>query len=103
MKSPRVGGPIIFDPVAGKGAEKLADAAAESGIIFVYGNLSGEPMPFPLITALKKRLTFRGYTLFELVENHELRRQAEKYIVENLNKGNFKPMYRKKIYFRLNR
>ena len=85
------GARVIFDPVAGKGAEKLADAAAEYGIIFVYGNLSEEPMPFPLFTALKKRLTFRGYTLFELVQNHELRTRAEKYIVENLNKGNFKP------------
>ncbi|AUH70981.1 quinone oxidoreductase [Legionella sainthelensi] len=85
------GARIIFDPVAGKDIEKLADAAADKGIIFVYGNLANEPMPFPLFTALSKGLTLRGYTLFELSTNPNLRKEAEKYIFEHITQGDFNP------------
>src|SRR5260370_5988753 len=46
------GARVIFDPVAGPFLEKLAQAAAPSGIIFQYGALSMQPTPFPLFTAL---------------------------------------------------
>lgn len=85
------GARIIFDPVAGKDIEKLAEAAADKGIIFVYGNLANEPMPFPLFTALSKGLTLRGYTLFELSTNPNLRKEAEKYIFEHITQGDFNP------------
>lgn len=85
------GARIIFDPVAGKGIEKLAEAAAEKGIIFVYGNLSNEPMPYPLFAALSKGLTVRGYTLFELSTAPDARKEAEKYIFEHIKQGAFKP------------
>ncbi|KTC75592.1 quinone oxidoreductase [Legionella birminghamensis] len=85
------GARVIFDPIAGKGIEALAEAAAERGIIFVYGALANDPMPFPLFTALSKGLTIRGYTLFELSTNPELRKKAEHYIFEHLQNGTFKP------------
>ncbi|ARG98130.1 zinc-dependent alcohol dehydrogenase family protein [Legionella micdadei] len=85
------GARIIFDPIAGKSIEKLADAAAEKGIIFVYGNLSNEPMPYPLFSALAKGLSIRGYTLFELSTVPELREKAQKYIFDHIKDGTFKP------------
>lgn len=85
------GARIIFDPVAGKDIEKLAEAAADKGIIFVYGNLANEPMPYPLFTALSKGLTIRGYTLFELSTDLNLRKEAEKYIFDHITQGDFKP------------
>ncbi|CDZ77533.1 Quinone oxidoreductase 1 [Legionella massiliensis] len=86
------GARIIFDPVAGKGIEALAEAASQGGIIFVYGNLSGETsMPYPLFAALGKGLTIRGYTLFEITSNQELRPKLEKYIADHLQSGAFKP------------
>ncbi|MBL7478463.1 zinc-dependent alcohol dehydrogenase family protein [Legionella bononiensis] len=85
------GARIIFDPVAGKGIEVLAEAAAPKGIIFVYGNLSNEPMPYPLFTALAKGISIRGYTLFELSSVPELRKEAEQYIFNHLKNGTFKP------------
>ncbi|WED42371.1 zinc-dependent alcohol dehydrogenase family protein [Legionella cardiaca] len=86
-----IGARIIFDPVAGKSVEKLADAAAEKGTLFIYGNLSGEPMPYPLFAALAKGLAVRGYTLFELATDPDLRKKAEKYIFEYVQDGTFKP------------
>lgn len=86
-----LGARIIFDPIAGPGVEKLAEAAANKGTIFVYGALSTEPMPYPLFTALSKGLSVRGYTLFELVSEPDLRTKAEKYIFEQIENGTFKP------------
>lgn len=85
------GARIIFDPIGGKGLENLAETAAHEGIIFEYGTLAPEPTPFPLFIALSKGLTIRGYTLFELVANPEIRAQAEKYVFDRLQKGIFNP------------
>src|SRR5580700_4598181 len=59
------GARLIFDPIAGPGVEKLADAAAYHGIFFVYGSLSQQPTPFPMAT-LQKGISIRGYSLMEL-------------------------------------
>jgi len=85
------GARIIFDPVVGKGIEALAAAAAPGGTIFVYGNLSMEPTPYPLFTALGKGLTIKAYTLFEVVADTELRRKAQQYVFNHIEKGDFKP------------
>lgn len=85
------GARIVFDPVAGKGLLDLAAGAATNGIIFEYGALSAEPTPFPLFAALTKHLTLRGYTLFELAALPVERAKAEKYIIDRVNAGQFKP------------
>lgn len=50
------GARIVFDPVAGPGIETLAQTLGQGGTYFVYGNLSGQPSPFPLGPALLKGL-----------------------------------------------
>lgn len=85
------GARIIFDPIVGHGLEALAEVAAPQGIIFTYGNLAQESAPYPLFAAMEKGLTFRGYTLFEIVSQPEIREKAEKYVMENLISGMLKP------------
>ncbi len=85
------GARVIFDPVAGKGVELLAQVAAHGGIIIEYGALALEPTPFPLFASLQKALTVRGYTLGEITSIPELRIPAEKYIFDHLEQGSFKP------------
>ena len=85
------GARIIFDPVAGKELENLAEAAATNAIIFVYGALSPDPTPFPLFAALGKGLWFRGYTLFEIVAMPEVLSRAKTYIFDHLAAGKFNP------------
>lgn len=87
-KGPR----IIFDPIAGKGLEALANAAAFHGTIFQYGALAAEATPFPLFTALSKGLTIRGYTLFEVVGNPEVFPKAKQYVFDHIAAGHFKPL-----------
>jgi len=85
------GARVIFDPVAGKGIELLAQAAAQGGTIFEYGALAPEPTPFPLFTALSKGLSVRGYTVRELLSAPKSKAHAEKYVFDHLKTGTFKP------------
>jgi NADPH:quinone reductase-like Zn-dependent oxidoreductase len=85
------GARVIFDPIGGKGVEALAQAATYQGIIFEYGALAPEPTPFPLFTALGKGLTFRGYTLREILSDPQLNAKAVKYVFDHVAAGDFKP------------
>ena len=85
------GARVIFDPVGGPGLEALANAAAPSGHIFEYGGLSTKPTPYPLFAALSKHLTIKGYTLFEVVAQPDLRARAQTYVFDHIVAGDFKP------------
>jgi NADPH:quinone reductase-like Zn-dependent oxidoreductase len=95
------GARVTFDPVAGPFIEKLAVAAQPGGIIFAYGGLSGQPTPFPLLTALPKGLSIRGYTLMEFTRVPEKLAVAKQYIYDRLADGHFRPGSRR--LFRLPR
>lgn len=85
------GARVIFDPVAGKGVELLAQVAAQGGVIIEYGALSLEPTPFPLFAALSKQLSVRGYTLMVVTTDPERLKTAVKYVYDRLESGAFKP------------
>ena len=93
------GARIIFDPIAGKGLEVLAAAAASNGIIVEYGALAMEPTPYPLFTALHKHLVIRGYTLREIFTDLDAFSKAKKYIFDHITAGNFKPCIDKTFPF----
>ncbi|MDO8739928.1 zinc-dependent alcohol dehydrogenase family protein [Candidatus Deferrimicrobium sp.] len=86
------GADLIFDAVAGPSIEALSAAAAREATIFVYGLLSMEPTPFPLIAALQKGLILRGYTVFEIVSVPKRLERATKYILDGLKSGALWPV-----------
>jgi NADPH:quinone reductase-like Zn-dependent oxidoreductase len=85
------GARVIFDPVGGPFLEKLAQSAAPGGIVFEYGLLSMEPTPFPLLPALVKGLSIRGYSLMEITLHPEKLPAAKKYVCDRLTDGRFQP------------
>jgi NADPH:quinone reductase-like Zn-dependent oxidoreductase len=85
------GAKLVFDAVAGPIVETLAEAAAPFGTIFEYGWLSQESTPFPLVTALSKGLSIRGYSLTEFRNDPAILSQAVKYTFDRLNDGRFHP------------
>jgi NADPH:quinone reductase-like Zn-dependent oxidoreductase len=93
------GARIVFDPVAGPGIERLAQAMKAEGILFEYGNLSGEPTPFPLMTALMKGLSLRGYILLEITSNPQRLARADAFIRHGLEVGQLKPIIAKVFTF----
>ncbi len=86
------GARLTFDPVGGPTLEKLAQAAAPSGILFLYGMLSRDPTPLPLYNLLFKNLTVRGFTTVDLIFDPAIRQQGEQYIYQHLASGTLKPV-----------
>jgi NADPH:quinone reductase-like Zn-dependent oxidoreductase len=93
------GARIIFDPVAGPWVETLAKAVAYQGIIFEYGILSLEPTPFPLLEALPRGITVRGYIITEISGDPTVFTHGKKYIYDRLADGRFKPVIDKVFPF----
>jgi NADPH:quinone reductase-like Zn-dependent oxidoreductase len=85
------GARVVFDPVGGPQVEKLAQAMAHQGTLFEYGALSPEPTPFPLILAIQKSLTLRGYLVFELIDNRQRLESAHDFVTRGLDDGTLKP------------
>src|SRR5262249_14465237 len=63
------GARVVFDPVGGPTVNKLVQATAPLGIVFLYGALSTEPTPLPLFDLLAKWATIRGYVMMEITSD----------------------------------
>jgi NADPH:quinone reductase-like Zn-dependent oxidoreductase len=86
------GARVVFDPVGGPTFNKLVQATAQSGILFLYGALSTEPTPLPLFEVLSKWVTIRGYVLLEITANPERLARGKQFVNEGLADGSFKPL-----------
>lgn len=91
---------ITFDPVAGPFVEKLAAAAAQEGVIFVYGGLSMQPTPFPLFTSFRNAVSLRAYTVREITSRPERLAPAKKYVFDRLANGRFVPKIAKTFAYK---
>src|SRR5262249_20166467 len=93
------GARIIFDPIAGPLLGQLAEAAALGAMIVEYGWLSVAETPFPLVPALQKAVTIRGYWVAETLFDPDRFARAKSYVYEQLNTGAFKPKVAKTFPF----
>jgi NADPH:quinone reductase-like Zn-dependent oxidoreductase len=90
---------IAFDPVAGSWVERLAEAMAPQGILFIYGALSEEPTPFPAFPAMLKGLSLRGYMLMEVTGNPQRLARAIDFITRGLENKQLRPIIAKVFPF----
>ena len=91
------GARLVFDPVGGPTVNKLVQATAQLGIVFLYGALSTEPTPLPLFDLLAKWATIRGYVMLEITSDPRRLERAKKFINEGLADGSFKPLIARKF------
>ena len=91
------GARIIFDPVGGPYVEQLALAAAEDGIIFVYGGLSGKPTPYPHWPAALKSLSIRGWVASSIWNRPERFVRNRDLILQGLASGQLRPVIAKTL------
>jgi NADPH:quinone reductase-like Zn-dependent oxidoreductase len=89
------GARIVFDPVGGPTIAKLAQATARLGTLFVYGALSPEPTPLPLMEFLGRWLTIRGYVMLEITSDPQRLERGKRFINEGLAEGSLKPIIAK--------
>jgi NADPH:quinone reductase-like Zn-dependent oxidoreductase len=92
------GARVILDAVAGPGLAALCAAAAEGGVIVVYGALSGQFTPLPVLAALGKGLTIRGWTLRDLVRSGGLEAAIAR-IEAGLAEGRLSPVIARRFAF----
>jgi NADPH:quinone reductase len=92
------GARITFDAIAGQTVNDLAKAASYEGIVFVYGSLSMSQTPFPLMLALQKGLSIRGYTMFEIVSNEAMLSRAKQFVYAGLANGTLTPVIDKQSF-----
>lgn len=83
------GARVVFDPIGGEGMNKLGQATATGGSIFLYGMLAEGPTPFPL-AAFGRRIAMFGYTFNELRDTPAWE-VMKRYISEHLADGSFRP------------
>lgn len=86
------GARVVFDPVGGPTFSKLIQAASPSGILIAYGALSPEPASLPFLDVFGKRLTIRGYELFEYTMDKVAIERVKAFIVDGLASGKLKPL-----------
>ena len=91
------GARIIFDPVGGPYVEQLALAAAEDGIIFIYGGLSGKPTPYPHWPAALKSLSIRGWVASSIWNRPERFVRNRDLILQGLASGQLRPVIAKTL------
>lgn len=83
---------LALDPIAGPSLGALAEAAGPGATIVEYGQLSRDPTPFPLLAALRKGLSIRGYTLWEITLDPAKRARAVDWISRRLADGTLRPV-----------
>jgi len=89
------GARVVFDPVVGPTLAKLARATARLGTIFLYGALSTEPTPLPLLDVLGRWLTIRGYVLMEVTADPDRLARGKAFVNAGLADGRLKPIIAK--------
>jgi NADPH:quinone reductase-like Zn-dependent oxidoreductase len=89
------GARVIFDPVGGPGFADLVAAASRHAIAIIYGELSPGPTPVSWLEMFAKRLTLRGYELFEVTTDAARLKGAIDFILDGLARGLLKPVIAK--------
>jgi NADPH:quinone reductase-like Zn-dependent oxidoreductase len=87
-----LGARVVFDPVGGVDFPKLIAALANQGTAYIYGALSEDDTPIPVLEMIRKMLTVKGYSI-RLVTGDEARRKgAVEYVTKGLASGALKPI-----------
>jgi NADPH:quinone reductase-like Zn-dependent oxidoreductase len=91
---------LIFDPVAGPYVETLAAGAAQEALLFIYGGLSMQPTPFPLMQSFRTGLSMRAYSVREITMKPDRLVAAKKYVFDRLADGRFVPKIAKTFAYK---
>ena len=86
------GARVVFDPVGGPTFPKLVAALAFQGRIYLYGALSDEPTPLPVLDMIAKMPTLKAHNIWETSGDQIRREAAVAYVRRGLATGALKPV-----------
>jgi NADPH:quinone reductase-like Zn-dependent oxidoreductase len=86
------GARVAFDPVGGADFPKLITALAFQGIAYIYGALSEDETPIPVLEMIRKMTVVKGYSIRLAVGDAERRNVAVEYVTKGLARGALRPV-----------
>src|SRR5229473_5145030 len=86
------GARIAFDPVGGADFPKLIAALTNQGIAYIYGALSEDDTPIPVLEMIRKMATVKGYSVRLVIGDEARRKAAVEYVTKGLASGALKPV-----------
>lgn len=86
------GADFVFDPIGGPSLEALTEATAPGATIVLYGALDRAPTPLPLVTVLRKALSLRGYTMWEILNDSARLARGKAFVFEQLETARLRPV-----------
>ena len=82
---------IVYDPVGGPLMAAYADAFGQDAIVFLYGDMSGEPTHVPISEAIRRNAVIRPHSVYNFVNRKELRESGVAFVYKALEDGGIKP------------
>jgi NADPH:quinone reductase-like Zn-dependent oxidoreductase len=86
------GARVAFDPVGGPDFPKLIAALTFQGIAYIYGALSEDDTPIPVLEMIRKMPAVKGYSIRLVAGDAERRKVAVEYVTKGLASGALKPI-----------
>jgi NADPH:quinone reductase-like Zn-dependent oxidoreductase len=87
-----IGARVVFDPVGGPDFPKLIAALTFQGTVYIYGALSEDDTPIPVLGMIGKMPTVKGYSIRLVAGDAEHRKVAVEYVTKGLAGGALKPV-----------
>jgi NADPH:quinone reductase-like Zn-dependent oxidoreductase len=85
------GARVVFDPVGGPDFENIVKATGKDAFVFIYGALSHDTTPVPVLHVLGKHTTIRGFEFIEVTSDDAKLERAKAFIIDGLRAGHFRP------------
>jgi NADPH:quinone reductase-like Zn-dependent oxidoreductase len=86
------GARVVFDPVGGPTLAKLIAALSFNGIVYIYGALSSETTPLPVLDMIAKVATVKAHNIWLTSGNEARRKAAVEFVLKGLESGALKPV-----------
>lgn len=78
---------VVFEPVGGPNFPKLVDATKPGGTIYIYGALSDEVTPLPMLSMIPREINVRGYNLFGVTTTPSRQAKAVEFVYQGITSG----------------
>jgi NADPH:quinone reductase-like Zn-dependent oxidoreductase len=86
------GARVAFDPVGGPDFPLLVTATKRQGVIVVYGALSEEVTPLPMLDVLGRELSIRGFALSNVMDDDTKLAAVKRFVFDGAVQGLFTPV-----------
>lgn len=86
------GARVAFEPVGGPNFPKIHSALAAGGIIYIYGLLSYEVTPLPVLEMIAKVSTVKAHSIWLTSGDETRRKAAVEYVLKGLESGALRPI-----------